>query len=307
MASKILIIGGTGYIGKFIVGASARLGHPTSALVRDTTPSDPAKAKLLAGFTSSGVKLVKGDLNDHESLVKAIKQVDVVISTVGGEKLADQTKIVAAIKEAGNVKRFLPSEFGVDVDRAHTVEPAKSMLAAKIHIRRAIEAEGIPYTFVCSNYFAGYSIPTLAQSDSFAPPPKDKLTIFGDGNVKAIFVNEDDIGTYTIKAVDDPRTLNKILHVRPESNIYTHNELITLYEQKSGKTFERIYLTEEEVLKKIKEAPFPVNLMMGINYSILLKGDTANFEIDPSFGVEATKLYPDVKYTTVEEYVSRLV
>ncbi|XP_020259089.1 isoflavone reductase-like protein isoform X2 [Asparagus officinalis] len=130
----------------------------------------------------------------------------------------------------------------------------KSMLAAKIHIRRAIEAEGIPYTFACSNYFAGYSIPTLAQSDSFAPPPKDKLTIFGDGNVKAIFVNEDDIGTYTIKAVDDPRTLNKILHVRPESNIYTHNELITLYEQKSGKTFERIYLTEEEVLKKIKEA-----------------------------------------------------
>lgn len=36
--------------------------------------------------------------------MKAIKQVDVVISTVGQMQLADQSKIVDAIKEAGNVK-----------------------------------------------------------------------------------------------------------------------------------------------------------------------------------------------------------
>jgi phenylcoumaran benzylic ether reductase len=43
-------------------------------------------------------------LYDHESLVKAIKDVDVVISTVGALQIADQTRIIAAIKEAGNVK-----------------------------------------------------------------------------------------------------------------------------------------------------------------------------------------------------------
>lgn len=48
--------------------------------------------------------MLQGDLHDHEGLVKAIKQVDVVISTVGGMLLGDQAKIVAAIKEAGNVK-----------------------------------------------------------------------------------------------------------------------------------------------------------------------------------------------------------
>ena len=41
---------------------------------------------------------------EHEGLVKAIKQVDVVISTVGFMQLADQLKIIDAIKEAGNVK-----------------------------------------------------------------------------------------------------------------------------------------------------------------------------------------------------------
>lgn len=47
---------------------------------------------------------MQGDLFNHESLVNAIKQVDVVISTVGHTSLADQDKIIAAIKEAGNVK-----------------------------------------------------------------------------------------------------------------------------------------------------------------------------------------------------------
>ncbi len=47
---------------------------------------------------------LQGDLYNHESLVSAIKQVDVVISTVGALQLADQTNIIAAIKQAGNVK-----------------------------------------------------------------------------------------------------------------------------------------------------------------------------------------------------------
>ena len=47
---------------------------------------------------------VQGDISDHNSLVKAIKEVDVVISTVGARQLADQVKIIAAIKEAGTVK-----------------------------------------------------------------------------------------------------------------------------------------------------------------------------------------------------------
>lgn len=56
---------------------------------------------------------MQGDLYDHESLVKAIKQVDVVISTVGHALLADQVKIIAAIKEAGNVKvyQFVSTSF----------------------------------------------------------------------------------------------------------------------------------------------------------------------------------------------------
>ncbi|WJZ83673.1 hypothetical protein VitviT2T_003335 [Vitis vinifera] len=318
--SKILIIGGTGYIGKFIVAASARSGHPTFALVRESTVSNPSMSEIIESFKSSGVTLVYGDLHDHESLVKAIKQVDVVISTVGRAQFSDQVKIIAAIKEAGNVKRFFPSEFGNDVDRIHAVGPAKTAFGIKAQIRRAIEAEGIPYTYVSSNFFAGFFLPRLSQLEATAAffvsrlsqpgatgPPRDKIIIPGDGNPKAVFNKEDDIGTYTIKAVDDPRTLNKNLYVRPPQNTYSYNEIVSLWEKKIGKTLEKIYVPEEQVLKNIQEASAPLNAILSIDHSVFIKGDQTNFEIEPSFGVEASELYPDVKYTTVDELLNQLV
>lgn len=56
--SKVLIIGGTGYIGKFVVKASAKAGHPTFALVRQSTVSDPVKGNLVESFKNMGVTLL---------------------------------------------------------------------------------------------------------------------------------------------------------------------------------------------------------------------------------------------------------
>ncbi|KAK6938837.1 NmrA-like domain [Dillenia turbinata] len=303
--SKILVIGATGSIGKFIVRASVKEGHPTFALVRESTISDPIKGKLIEDFRNSGVALLYGDLNDHESLVKAAKQVDVVISTVGAQ-IADQVKLIAAIKEAGNIKRFLPSEFGADAEYciSNAVGPVKAMFEEKIQIRRVIEAEGIPYTYVACNCFAGFHLPSLAQIQpgGLPSPPRDKVFVW------AIFCAEEDIGTWTIKAVDDPRTLNKTLCLRPPSNMYSMNELVALWEKKIGKTLEKTYVTEEEILKNIEEDSVLWNkLLWAIVLSLYVKGDLTNFEIDPSSGVEASRLYPDVKYTTVEEYLDQFV
>jgi nucleoside-diphosphate-sugar epimerase len=56
--SKILVLGGTGYLGKFIVEASAKAGHPTFALIRESTVSHPEKSKIIDSFKSSGVTLL---------------------------------------------------------------------------------------------------------------------------------------------------------------------------------------------------------------------------------------------------------
>ncbi|KAH9321447.1 hypothetical protein KI387_016086, partial [Taxus chinensis] len=139
-------------------------------------------------------------------------------------KLMDQFNIIKAIKEVGTIKSFLPSEFGNDFDRVHAVEPANTAWGYKVKVRRAIEAEGIPYTYVCSNCFATYFVPNLGQPGLTALP-RDTVSILGDGNAKVVFVKEEDIGTFTIKAVGDPRTLNKKLYLRLPANTYSFKDL----------------------------------------------------------------------------------
>nr|CAB3476612.1 unnamed protein product [Digitaria exilis] len=200
--SRILVVGATGYLGRHVVTASARLGHPTFALVRDTAPSDAAKAALLKSFHDAGVTLLKGDVDDHTSMVSAIKLVDVVISTLGVPH------------------RFIPSEFGLDADRSEAMEPIRSMITAtKAAIRRAVEAVGVPYTYVLTGYFFGYGLPSIGQVLAKAPPVDDEaFVVLGDGETKVSFADEADTATYTVLAAGDPRAENKTLNIKPTAN-----------------------------------------------------------------------------------------
>lgn len=44
---------------------------------------------------------------------------------------------------------------------------------------------------------------------------------------------------------------------------------------------------------------------LSICHAAFVKEDHTNFEIEASFGVEASELYPDVQYTTVDEYLEK--
>lgn len=48
-------------------------------------------------------------------------------------------------------------------------------------------------------------------------------------------------------------------------------------------------------------------MRLGICHSVFVKGDQTNFEIEQSFGIEASELYPDVKYTTVDQMLDQYV
>jgi len=57
--SKILVFGGTGYIGKLIVKASTEAGHPSHVcVVGENTVSHPEKSKLIETFKTSGVTIL---------------------------------------------------------------------------------------------------------------------------------------------------------------------------------------------------------------------------------------------------------
>ncbi|XP_042511761.1 isoflavone reductase homolog [Macadamia integrifolia] len=114
LKSKVLVVGGTGYLGKRIVKASLAQGHPTYVLQRPEIGLDIDKLKMLMSFKELGAHLIEASFSEHRSLVDAVKQVDVVICAISGvhfrsHNILYQLKLIDAIKEAGNVKLWLSS------------------------------------------------------------------------------------------------------------------------------------------------------------------------------------------------------
>nr|AHB89627.1 leucoanthocyanidin reductase 1 [Picea abies] len=299
--SRILVIGATGYIGRFVAQAAVAAGHPTYALVRPTTASDPAKAQRVQELKDSGVQILYGCLSDHNSLVNTMKGIDVVISTVGGSETLEQLKIVDAIKEVGTIKRFLPSEFGHDIDKADPVEPGLTFYNERRKIRRAVEAANIPFTYICCNSIAGWPY-FYHTHPSELPPPTEQFEIYGDGNVKAYFVTGADIGKYTIKTVDDIRTLNKAVHFRPPKNFLTLNELAAIWETKIGKTLPKVCISEQDLLGMAKANYIPESIVASLTHDVFINGCQYKFEIDGHHDVEACELYYRESYTTVHDF-----
>ena len=81
-----------------------------------------------------------------------------------------------------------------------------------------------------------------------------------------MFNYEEDIGVYTIKAATDPRTCNRIITYRPQANIVTQLELISLWEKKTGRSFNKVYVPEEEIVK-LSESKLQILLITWVFYS----------------------------------------
>ncbi|KFK44973.1 hypothetical protein AALP_AA1G327300 [Arabis alpina] len=304
--TRVLVVGATGYIGKRIVSACLAEGHETYVLQRSEIGLDVEKIQLLLSFKKLGAILVEASFSDHQSLVSAVKLVDVVVSAMSGvhfrsHNILVQLKLVEAIKEAGNVKRFLPSEFGMDPLRmGHALPPGRETFDQKMEVRQAIEAAGIPYTYVLGACFAAYFTANLCQMGILLPP-KEKVNIYGDGNVKAVFADEEDIAKYTAKTLNDPRTLNRTVCIRPPNNVLTQNELIQIWEKLTGNEMDKTNITAKDFLANIDQLEIPHQAGIGHFYHIFYEGSLTDYHVGEE--EEASCLYPEVKYKRMDDYL----
>ncbi|KAF2322318.1 hypothetical protein GH714_011210 [Hevea brasiliensis] len=228
---------------------------------------DSEKSKILIFGATGYLGEYMGELEEHEKLVSVLKQVDV---------------------------RFVPSEFGNEVDRVSGLPPFEALLANKRRIRRATEAAGVPYTYVSANSFAAYFIDYLLH-----PHEKPDQLVVIRGDAKAVLNYEEDVAAYTVRAATDPRVANRVIIYRPPGNIVSQLDLISYWEKKTGRTFKKIHVPEEEIVKLSETLTFPENIPVSILHNIFIKGDQMSFELTED-DLEASKLYPDHKYTPVD-------
>src|SRR5687767_3486801 len=147
---KTLIVGATGHLGQELVKACKAQGNEVHALVRPATRKDAPRMKPL---DAAGATIHEGDLDNPASLLPACKAVDNVVSAVGLMQIAGQAALVKAAKEAG-VKRFVPSDFGLD---PKVTGPGSCLLFDwKASIHETVKKEGVPYTFVHTGGFFSF-------------------------------------------------------------------------------------------------------------------------------------------------------
>jgi uncharacterized protein YbjT (DUF2867 family) len=148
----ILVVGGTGTVGRLVLEAMAAADFETRALVRNL---EKARALKLAT-----VQFVQGDLGDPAALSPALEGIEkvVLISSFSPDMVRLQTTLVEAAARAPSRPRIVKlSGLGTGPEAPTTM--------GRWHgaVESAIQASGLPWTFVRPAYFM-QNILTMAGS-----------------------------------------------------------------------------------------------------------------------------------------------
>jgi uncharacterized protein YbjT (DUF2867 family) len=157
-----------------IAGASGSLG---SVVLQGLVNTGAYKITVLRRQGSSatfpeGTKVVDVDFSSVESLKSALGGQDVVISALGTLAIDGQFALVDAVAAAG-VKRFIPSEFGSNLDNPNTRR--LPVFAQKIKVQDYIieksKSTPLTYTFVYNGAFLDWGLEHgfVLQTSNYKP------------------------------------------------------------------------------------------------------------------------------------------
>ncbi|CAI0450676.1 unnamed protein product [Linum tenue] len=115
------------------------------------------------------------------------------------------------------------------------------------------------------------------------------------------FIAGTDIGKFTMRAVEDPRTLNKTLHFQPRTNLLSINDLARIWESQLGRSLPRVTISEDDLLSAAKEMRIPQSIVAALTHDIFITGCQVNYNLDKPTDVEVCSLYPDASFRSIDD------
>jgi len=302
--AKIFVIGVTGLLGKSVVVELNKAGHAVVALLR---PGSDRFDEQSREMEASGVCVIQGTIQDDDLDLKMKKNgIEVVISCIGGPDLFSgaQNKLIDACVAAG-VKRFIPSDFGVDPVVAGPESCA--IYDAKSRTHEYVRTSGIGFTFVHANGFAEYWLTGLGQLGLNSPP--EEVCVYGNGSKKSTALLSSDLAKVIARTCTDPVTMNKEIIVQTQP--MTQPDLIAIWEELSMKKVKRIHMSEEALDASIADYSKSADTFLPMLYSQLtrsvwMRGDAVK-KRESNAPLEATDLYPDITYISAKDYLKRFI
>jgi uncharacterized protein YbjT (DUF2867 family) len=206
---KILVTGGTGFVGPRVVHALRAQDRDVRVLVRGARG-----AARLAGL---GVETVTGDITDPASLREAVHGCTHVVHLVAiiRGRPADFERVMArgtrdlvtAVQEEGIERFVLMSALGTHEPTAGTVP----YFAAKWAEEQAVQGSGLEYTIFRPSFVFGRggALPTFIRQVRLSPV----VTVIGDGRQRSQPIWIDDVAATFAAAVDHPRAANRLFEL----------------------------------------------------------------------------------------------
>ncbi len=280
----ILVTGGTGFVGSHLIKRMQQDGLAVRAVVRN-----PEKAKVLSEL---GVEVMRGDVSDKASLIKAIQGVERVIHLVGIIQEApgatfqsvhvEGTKnLIEAAKKAG-IRHFVyQSALGT---RARA---SSRYHRTKWEAEELVRHSGIPATILRPSLIYGPGDQfTIRLSEMIRSSPF--LPIIGSGRAKVqpIFIN--DVVSCLVKAVTSDAYLNEHYELGGPEQL-TYEEVTRAIAAALGISRPTLHLPLlfMRPLARVMETMLPKPLLT-LDQLIMLQEDTvcSMKDIRDAFGVE---------------------
>ncbi|KAK0630443.1 hypothetical protein B0T17DRAFT_220991 [Bombardia bombarda] len=222
----VAVLGGSGNLGPFIVQELVSAGFAVTGITRESSTNSTPKYP-------DGLPIKSIDFTSFDALKEVFDGQDAVVSIVGSPGIAAQKTAVDAAVAAG-VKRFIPSEFGINT-RKHRDTPIGKIVGGKVAIvdylqEKAAENEGFTWTGLSTGLFFDKALPFAYTGINL----KEKTAhIVDSGNEKWQASQRTHIGKAVVGILNHPdETANKYLTTasfNPSSN-----EIIAIVEELTG-------------------------------------------------------------------------
>jgi uncharacterized protein YbjT (DUF2867 family) len=223
---SLLIIGGTGTLGRQIVLQALTKGYQVRCLVRNFR-----KANFLKEW---GVELVYGDLNKPETIPPCLKGISAIIDTSTSRpnefnslKKVDWDGKLCLIEAAkvANIQRFI-------FFSAQNVEQFDNipLMKLKYGIENKLKKSGIPYTiFRLTGFYQGLI-------EQYAIPILENLPIWvTNENTSVSYMDTQDIAKFCLRSLQLPQTINQTFFLSGLKG-WGSLEIINLCEQLAGQS-----------------------------------------------------------------------
>ena len=223
---SLLIIGGTGTLGRQIVLQALTKGYAVRCLVRNFR-----RANFLKEW---GAELVYGDLSIPETIPPCFQGITAVIDASASRpadedalKIVDWDGKLALIEasKAANIKRFIFCSTQ-NLEQFSTIP----LMEMKQGIEIKLKESTIPYTiFRLTGFYQGLI-------EQYAIPILENLPIWvTNENTCISYMDTQDIAKFCLRSLQLPETVNKTFFLGGPKG-WVSSEIITLCEQLAGQT-----------------------------------------------------------------------